>query len=232
MDQVICQAALRIGQLEYSPTKVFRICVRYPSQFSFFSSWQLIVCVSRPSNRVASAERKLKLVNDAQAKTFTSRSVECSICGVGVALEGDYVLNNWDSHKAKCSKYIIKYFACCFFVLLLFYRAPSVPRIDLSKVGKTPASPQGEGVTQLTSRLSPSATSDVTLIASDNSPPAERRNKRAREDEHEVVGRPTNKPRTENYVAPQEEAPGPWGWFLLPFTALISGFREGIKSSR
>lgn len=58
-----------------------------------------------PSSRVATAERKLKLVNDSKAKSFTSRSVACLSCGVTVALDGEYVLTKWDEHKAKCSNH-------------------------------------------------------------------------------------------------------------------------------
>jgi len=58
---------------------------------------------SIPSSRVATAERKLKIVNDAQAKSFTARSVECASCGTITGLEGDYVLTKWEEHKSRCS---------------------------------------------------------------------------------------------------------------------------------
>ena len=58
----------------------------------------------RPSSRVATAERKLRLVNDAQAKTFDTRCVECSQCDRKIVLEGDgdYNITKWDEHKAEC----------------------------------------------------------------------------------------------------------------------------------
>ena len=58
----------------------------------------------RPSSRVAAAERKLRLVNDAQAKTFDIRCVECSQCDRKIVLEGDgdYNIAKWDEHKAEC----------------------------------------------------------------------------------------------------------------------------------
>jgi len=172
---------------------------------------------SLPSSRVSSAERKLKLVNDFQAKTFDSRNVECANCGDNVALSGEYLLTNWDNHKKHCPI------------------TPSTPRIDLSKVKKTSSSILLPSVVRPISssslpRGSPSATSDDTLIASEGSPGLKLPRKRAREDEDEE-DRPYNRPRTENYVVPDKDAPGPWGWFLMPFQTFISGFREGMRSS-
>lgn len=60
---------------------------------------------SRPSDRVASAERKLKLVNDSQVKSFTEHEVVCHDCGEKVQLigSGNYNLTKWDEHKLVCS---------------------------------------------------------------------------------------------------------------------------------
>jgi len=57
-----------------------------------------------PSTRVATVNRKLQLVNDSQAKSFTSRSVECASCDAAVILEGegDYDLTKWHEHKSNC----------------------------------------------------------------------------------------------------------------------------------
>lgn len=65
--------------------------------------------MNRPSSRVATAERKLKLVNDAAAKRFTTKSVVCAHCKETVALEGegDYNLAKWDDHKASCARYVV-----------------------------------------------------------------------------------------------------------------------------
>lgn len=41
---------------------------------------------------------------------------------------------------------------------------------------------------------------------------------------------PSNKPRTENYEPPQQDAPGPFGWFLMPFKAFVQGFMESMRS--
>ena len=43
--------------------------------------------------------------------------------------------------------------------------------------------------------------------------------------------RPSNRSRSEAYVPPEKEAPGPMGWFLLPFKAFVQGFRESLKAS-
>ena len=59
-----------------------------------------------PSSRVATAERKLKLVNDASAKSFSGTSVNCKHCDATIALdgEGDYNLTKWQEHKAACPR--------------------------------------------------------------------------------------------------------------------------------
>lgn len=59
-----------------------------------------------PSSRVATAERKLKLVNDASAKSFSGTSVDCKHCDKTIALdgEGDYNLIKWQEHKAACPR--------------------------------------------------------------------------------------------------------------------------------
>ena len=60
-----------------------------------------------PSSRVTAAERKLRLVNDKDARPgFTENSVQCARCDANVALEGDgdYNLTNWELHKSRCPK--------------------------------------------------------------------------------------------------------------------------------
>jgi len=68
----------------------------------------LVICslFDRPSNRVAAAKRKLLVVNDPQAKSFDARRIECTFCGVNVALqgEGDFNLTSWDEHKSQCTR--------------------------------------------------------------------------------------------------------------------------------
>jgi hypothetical protein len=59
-----------------------------------------------PSSRVATAQRKLKLVNDPQAMSCSAHSVECSSCHDYISLgrEGDYDLTKWNEHKIHCSR--------------------------------------------------------------------------------------------------------------------------------
>lgn len=61
-----------------------------------------------PSSRVATAQRKLKIVNDANVKAFTARSVECKLCDATIELEGgsDYDLTKWEEHKLTVHKYV------------------------------------------------------------------------------------------------------------------------------
>jgi hypothetical protein len=59
-----------------------------------------------PSSRVATAERKLTLVNDASAKSFSGTGVLCKHCDTTIVLdgEGDYNLTKWQEHKAACPR--------------------------------------------------------------------------------------------------------------------------------
>ena len=68
--------------------------------FSRLSDSTLMGPVS-PSSRVATAQRKLKLVNDPHVKAFTPRSVDCKLCDTTVELErtAEYDLTKWEDHK-------------------------------------------------------------------------------------------------------------------------------------
>ena len=57
-----------------------------------------------PSSRVATAERKIVLLNDPQVKAFSPSEVQCCSCKTAVALEGevDFDLTRWIEHKEKC----------------------------------------------------------------------------------------------------------------------------------
>jgi hypothetical protein len=60
----------------------------------------------RPSSRIAAFERKLRIVNDSQAKAFTACSVQCATCGTDILLDGeedDYNLTKWNEHKVHCA---------------------------------------------------------------------------------------------------------------------------------
>ncbi len=59
---------------------------------------------SRPGSKVAAAQRKLTLVNDPQAHSFSNESVECNVCKQTVDLgrQLDYDLTRWEEHKLMC----------------------------------------------------------------------------------------------------------------------------------
>ncbi|KAG1860669.1 hypothetical protein DFJ58DRAFT_778444 [Suillus subalutaceus] len=172
-----------------------------------------------PSSRVATAERKYSLLTDPQAKSSSARHVECAFCRMNVELDGvaQYDLTKWHEHKAKCSSHPVQ-------------PTPKAPSSRLSRVFPPPSgqtvtqTPISEAHKHLTS--SSSASIDATAI-NDNSP-YRTGEKRARDEEDAGDVRPVNRPRTVAYQAPENEAPGPWGWFMQPFKAFVRGFREGL----
>ncbi|THH15222.1 hypothetical protein EW146_g5220 [Bondarzewia mesenterica] len=166
---------------------------------------------SLPSSRVATAERKLKLVNDSGAKSFTTTSVECASCGIAVALEGegDYDLTKWDEHKLSCES------------------APSdsVPTAvvpDAESVALGEASARSSEKTG--SNPPPSVSSTETAVAPEALGGLRPILKRARDDDEEVGDeRPRTRARTESYRA--------LDWLLLPFKSFIHGFKAGMQST-
>jgi hypothetical protein len=71
------------------------------------------VC-GRPSDRVAGAERRLRLVNDPQAADVRPDAVVCACCSSEVKLAGPgtYDTAAWDAHKAGCPPPPPRYAAC------------------------------------------------------------------------------------------------------------------------
>ncbi|KAH7915276.1 hypothetical protein BJ138DRAFT_147906 [Hygrophoropsis aurantiaca] len=184
-----------------------------------------------PNSRVATAERKLTLLGDPQAKLPTPQSVECAFCKSTIALDGatEYDLTRWNDHKAQCTS-----------------KPPVAQATPAAKASLSRRSRIFEQSSQgvLDSPITPanystrpplssgSASTDATAIASDSSPSARTGVKRKREEENlQEEGHISNRPRTETYEPPHKEAPGPLGWFLQPFKAFVRGFREGLGSS-
>ncbi|KAF9814829.1 hypothetical protein IEO21_04881 [Rhodonia placenta] len=172
--------------------------------------------IERPSNRIATAQRKLQIVNDPQAKKLKEHSVECAKCRAEVSLKGevDYDLTLWEGHKTTCT--------------------PSTPRLPPapSPAVSTPAptAPVEAEAEAEAERPPPSiASTDATAIGSESSPSG-RGQKRAREDEGEVIEEqsPSIRRRTEFYVAPEGDSPGFIDWLVLPFRSfpLYFCFRE------
>jgi hypothetical protein len=204
----------------------------------------------RPSSRVATAERKLKLVNDASAKDFSTRSVECLHCRETVALEGegDYDLTNWEAHKLSCAGYVSRLNALegllsnthliysfifvssifLFFLSLPLCHASVSPDKTVAVDTKSP-SPQSEKAAD--PPRSPAAASPDTTAndASSSAPGPSRGLKRGREDEGTMMetaeegARPAVRQRTASYVS--------LDWLLAPFRSFVAGFKEGMSLS-
>ncbi|KAF7309881.1 hypothetical protein MIND_00360400 [Mycena indigotica] len=163
------------------------------------------------SSRVAMAKRKITLVNDSQAKIKSPRLVECTVCSTDVELVGDhdYTLTNWELHKTTCSP-------------------PSTSKVkakakeNAATTSKTASSP----------RSTVSTATESTIVADASTSRGLKR--RLEDDELEADdpdARPVNKPRKESYTPVQKEAPGLFGWFLLPFKAFLTGFQESIRDA-
>lgn len=168
---------------------------------------------------VATAERKYSLLNDPQAKSSSARHVECAFCRTNVELDGvvQYDLTKWHEHKAKCSSHAVQ-------------PTPKAPSSRLSRVFPPPS---GQSITQTpiseVHKPPPSSSSASTdATATNDNSPYRIREKRARDEEDAGEDRPVNRPRTVAYQAPENEASGPWGWFMQPFKAFVRGFREGL----
>lgn len=73
-----------------------------------------------------------------------------------------------------------------------------------------------------------SSSAPTDVIAINDNPPYRIGEKRARDEEDAGEDRPMNRPRTVAYQVPENEAPGPWGWFIQPLKAFVRGFREGL----
>jgi len=166
-----------------------------------------------PSTRVATAQRKLKLLNDPQAKSSTPTSVKCALCSDTITLDGEYILTKWDEHKLSCSD-----------------GKKSRKQDSLQAKKRLLAS----GV-PIRARPAPLRNSEDALVAGSTSTgsPVRRGAKRPRESDAEIdePEPASTRAKTENYVQPDQEAPSILGWFLMPFQTFISGFREGMSSS-
>jgi len=185
-----------------------------------------------PSSRVATAERKIVLLNDQQVKVFAPGHVQCGSCKTVVALDGevDYELTKWTEHKEKC---------------IPMTPAPITPQgsrprafppqstssthsqVSAGRSARSPT-PAAEGS---------SRNSTETAVVTESPPAAVKVGvKRDREEETEeeetkvaVDERPTNRPRIETYEPPEE--PSVFGWLMQPLKEFARGFREGLGST-
>ncbi|KAF9224029.1 hypothetical protein BS17DRAFT_780368 [Gyrodon lividus] len=204
--------------------KWIKLSINAPYALTNWESHQQRCSGSTPSSRIATAERKITLLNDPQVKSCSPQSIHCGFCKSTVALEGamDYDLTKWNEHKEKC---------------VPMTSVPMTPQGSLSRISRVFPPPSSSSVnTQTpTSRLSRTPASlgknstEATAIA--DGPLHNIGVKRSREEEAGEVpkdDRPTNRPRTEGYKPPEKEAPSPWGWFMQPLKAFVRGFREGL----
>lgn len=156
-----------------------------------------------PDGRVATANRRLQLVNDSQARHYTPTSVECIACDDTIALEGegDYNLAKWHDHKTRCPK-------------LSSRSAPSKStQSSPARQARTPAS---------------AASTDTTAVASEGSPLTSKRVKRRRDVEEGDDNIRHVRARMETYNPPPGNLPGIWDWVTYPFKAFMRGFKEGL----
>lgn len=182
-----------------------------------------------PSSRVATAERKLKLVNDASAKSFTGTSVDCVHCDATITLdgEGDYNLTKWQEHKAACPRSVS-------FTPSLTNAASLSSAFDSSPLRE----PVAQGATTSVSDVSPSrseksenrpplsiASTEATAVDAAGLSGGTR--KRLREpDEDDTETRPRTRAKTH-----VETPSGALSWLLLPFRSFVSGFKKGMGQS-
>jgi len=163
-----------------------------------------------PSSRVTAAKRSLVLVNDAQAKSFDPKSVECALCCTEIKLEGegDFNLVKWNEHKLSCIKSV-----------------KSAPILKNDRVNSVPFPGQ-----PCRPPLSSASTEDTLIV--DASRP-EKGLKRTREDPdhlpHEEMPKLIRQ-RTDLYLPPTMEPPNSiLGWFMMPVHSFVRGFKESLR---
>ncbi|KAI0311478.1 hypothetical protein OF83DRAFT_1150752 [Amylostereum chailletii] len=165
-----------------------------------------------PSSRVATAERKLKLVNDSSAKNLTTKSVDCVHCKKTVALEGegDYDLTQWEEHKASC--------------LASRSAATPTPRTDDREPKPIAISPRRAEKAAEDSPPSVAST-DTTVV--DAAGPARAGVKRPREEGDEGAIAEDAPPR----VRARTKSTGALAsWLIMPIKNFVAGFKEGLQS--
>ncbi|KAF8630147.1 hypothetical protein AX15_003099 [Amanita polypyramis BW_CC] len=170
-----------------------------------------------PSSRVATAERKICLVNDAQVKYFDTRQVECLQCGRVIDLQGDhdYDLTKWNEHKVDCP-----------------VPSRSIVTESAEVEGSTGPSDSPEVVNSVPFPIGDAPAPDEEAPPTLESHPNINL-KRARSPSRMAWDsdddRSRNRPRRESYSVPNVEAPSTLDWFLQPLKAFVRGFRESLK---
>ena len=150
---------------------------------------------------MATLNRKLQLVNDPQAKNFTTDAVVCDACNLPVVLQGDgdYNLAKWQDHKLICVP-------------------PPVLVPSTSVIADVPKPPASN------------ADTEATLVGQSSSPPRVKKRQRedevGTEDPVGIVtedldARPAVKRRTESYEAPAGFLPSLWKWASTEVRAFV-----------
>ncbi|KAG6811649.1 hypothetical protein H0H92_006464 [Tricholoma furcatifolium] len=179
----------------------------------------------QPSDRVAAATRKLRLVNDSQVKSYTEHAVVCAYCNVTVTssgkgeYKGEYNLLAWVEHKATCTRTSPK-------VKQAVSPSTSTSTSDISTVPfPTHQSHFPASVT----------TEAVTVALCDSQGRQTKGTKRHREEDdsinqalHGTEERPTTRARTEAPEASIKGSTNTTSWLALPFQAFIRGFKESL----
>ncbi|KAJ7170470.1 hypothetical protein C8R43DRAFT_91779 [Mycena crocata] len=181
--------------------KWIRLSTRTPYALNNWNQHQSACADVVMSSRVAMAQRKIHLVNDSQAKTSGPRNVECRVCGANVALAGE-----WDYTLTSWELH-----------------KQTCPSPSSSEAAKNPRAPRS------------SASTEATMVAGEAEASSSRGTKRRMEDPELEADDPDvrapNRPRKESYEAVQKDPPSLLGWFLLPFKAFMTGFRESIAET-
>lgn len=173
---------------------------------------------------MATAERKLKLVNDSQMKDFTTRTVECKECNSTVELDGefDYDLTKWEEHKSTCPTYARS------------ASSRGAPNLVLSRDTDSPmheAEIAAPVASASTPRPPPStASTEATAVASESSP-SRKGQKRSRNDDAEdsESDQRSVRPRKASYDPPTGDGPGFLTRLIAPFKSFVNGFRQGMS---
>ncbi|KAG5638142.1 hypothetical protein H0H81_001661 [Sphagnurus paluster] len=189
-----------------------------------------------PSTRVATATRKLKLVNDSQVKSFTAREIICSFCETTIVStgEGDYNAFNWEEHKTFCTKWVLVLPDVGTYSDEPMVRPQSPPRRKSPSEVSTVPFP-----TIRPSPSSPSTSTEGTLVVSDSKQPPSQGIKRLRDEDEDVSDisaidpdvRPTNRARIELQESGTTDGDGSSSWLMLPIKAFVRGFKESLKRS-
>ncbi|KAF7975454.1 hypothetical protein HWV62_7768 [Athelia sp. TMB] len=213
------------------------------------------VARSVASIKRSAQERQALVEGDPNVDTVEPHQVLCKLCHRWIKLSTHtaYSLYNWNRHKRSCNNLLPSSRVTAAQRKLKLVNDPQVKAFesytvecaicredvalghdveyDLTKweQHKTQCS---ESLPVPTQHQVPSpesiASTDNTVVASDGTSPKVGL-KRPREGDAEgEESHPQNRARKESYQPEDRPAPGRWGWFMMPFQAFMTGFRQGM----